>query len=411
MIFLGGLLVGCTQEIPDDPVSPRIEGTADHFLSAEKAVEIAEAYVSDARGETRNGALKVSDIQVFGAKPTRSEQCDDNVLWGYYIVNFDEDSGFALVSADTRNMPVYAFSDEGNLNLADTIYNHGLKEYISGLPYALPDSENGETDLKGLASNGITPPNPDPNPNPSLETHTKEVAPLIYPTVRIWSQWAPFNKYCFTPDGQQSVVGCGPLSTGMIMSYYEYPTKYQNYTFDWSEIKRKHSSDDLARLLRVLGEPENLCAEYKVGATGVDRWGFLYTYENMGYKKPDYSSFMQNTVLRIIRGKNPIHVVGDNIIDGEPIGHAWVIDGLYTVASTLTVYDEPKITYSYYFHCVWGWGGHCNGYYSFANNKFSGEAKYLEEKDSQGFEESKEPIRGEEWNVWRIFYNFKRIDL
>lgn len=35
---------------------------------------------------------------------------------------------------------------------------------------------------------------------------------------------------------------------------------------------------------------------------------------------------------------------------------------MYT-ESTLTIENQPKRTY--YFHCVWGWGGMDNGYFTF----------------------------------------------
>lgn len=400
-ILFGGLLSSCTQENPADSASVQDVGTAEHFVSAEKAVEIARAYVVS--HDTRSSVLNVSNIETLGVKPTRSGEPDDDVLWGYYVINFENNSGFALVSADSRNMPVYAFSDEGSLNLSDTINNPGLREYISGLPYSLPAS--GDPALEGSLPNGLE--SFDPGLQPSPITRTKEVPPLLYHTIRMWSQWAPFNKYCLTPSGQQSVVGCVPLSTGMIMSYYDSPTEYKGYSFDWSEMKRRHASDDLARLLWVLGLPENLNTKYMVGEEQTSEYTIPKTYVNMGYKNPDKSNFVESKALEIIRGNNPIQVVGGGGTDNIKL-HAWVVDGLYTVKYTDSIYpDTPMVNYSYYFHCVWGWGGKCNGYYSFANNKVKGPAEFLEGKDPQGFEESIETLPDGEYETWSIYYNFR----
>ena len=50
-----------------------------------------------------------------------------------YLVNYADDAGFALLSADSRLRPIYAISDEGSMSFSDTTYNKGLALFARGV--------------------------------------------------------------------------------------------------------------------------------------------------------------------------------------------------------------------------------------------------------------------------------------
>jgi hypothetical protein len=54
---------------------------------------------------------------------------------------------------------------------------------------------------------------------------------------------------------------------------------------------------------------------------------------------------------------------------GNPVGHVWVGDGIYSFHQTC-----PNNSY-YYLHMNWGWGGNYNGWY-FNNNWNPGGVNY-----------------------------------
>ena len=390
LLFLGA----CSQNgEPTPPPAPEL-GSADHYVSVDDAVRIAREYVGSMNPETRSDMLELSAIETLGNKPTRSGEPDDNILWGYYVINFENDGGFALVSADDRNRPVYALSDEGKMVLSDTVNNIGLRTYINNLP-STPDEVNDWV---------LNPTNP--RPDPTMSYSYKEVAPILTTSVRTWDQWAPFNKYCPKPSGstKNAPVGCLPLAVGMLMSYYEWPTAYNNIVFDWNDMKSNHNSDVLAKFLKILGDPENLNAQYGVNGTSAYSFRIVPTFKNMGYTNLLSASFSEDKAVEILKQKMPILVTSESrsVPGSEPnrVGHAWVMDGLYVFKYMTNSLQDPqyKYAYTYYPHCVWGWGGLNNGYYYFSGNQVSGAPQYTEP------EENKDEVFGSPWTVTEMYY-------
>ncbi len=322
-------LLSCNQqEMPDVPSVNEPVGESHNFVSLNEAVETARLYVSVLKGDnTRAANLKLGKVNLLGKMNTRAADNDTTRLWGYYVINFVNNNGFALVSADRRNQPVYAVSDEGSLELSDTVYNPGLRSYLNSLPVT------SDTTIFIPIPGGITPiPNPDPVPNPAKV----EVAPILPQSVRTWGQGAPFNQFCINTANPEirNMVGCTAVAAGMIMSHYEWPTVYKGYTFTWSEMKSNHSSTQLARLLRILGDPENFNMVYSPNSSVANTTDYTRTFVNMGYKTPTRDNFSEAKALSVLRGGEPILIYGTETTKKyiEP----WVLDGIYSISSTLT---------------------------------------------------------------------------
>ena len=59
----------------------------------------------------------------------------------------------------------------------------------------------------------------------------------IYPRVKIKiGQSTPYNKYCFTSDGQQAVAGCVAIALVQLISANKYPSTIGGQFVDWDTL-------------------------------------------------------------------------------------------------------------------------------------------------------------------------------
>ncbi|MDE7190487.1 MAG: C10 family peptidase [Muribaculaceae bacterium] len=361
-------LLSCTQqEIPDVPTLSEADGISNNLVSLDEAIETARLYVSGLKGgNTRSADLKLAKVDLLGKMNTRSADNDTTQLWGYYVINFADDNGFALVAADKRNRPVYALSDEGSLELSDTVGNPGLRSYLNSLPVS-----SDSLILVGLKPGIIQPTPPGLFPNPAQV----EVAPILPASVRTWGQGAPFNQFCINAANSdvRDLTGCAPLAAAMIMSHYEWPTSYQVYSFTWSDMKTNHSSTQLARLLHLLGNKANFKVVYTPTLSIATTEDYGQPFVNMGYTAPVKENFSEAKALSVLRSGNPILIQGNK--SENNIDNFWVLDGIYSLSysnGAIVTPPAPEPVKEYFLHCVWGDNGQGDGYFSFAGNKVGG---------------------------------------
>lgn len=308
----------------------------------------------------------IKDLSILKLdKMTRSANSDDN---GYYIVNYENDGGFALLSADSRRTLVLALSDVGNLFASDTISNKGLSWYLNDY---LPNYENVQRIIPGL-----NPGNPKDTTiqGPVVIENRKEIysAPLLQGFMSQFHQNAPYNKYCFTNRMEQSVVGCVPLAVGTILAYNKYPSKIENYTFDWNAMYQQQYHDSWSRLFEVIGRPNYLDVTYYKDSAGIDME--LYdNYVEYALNRLGYTNFRldssENYLIDNLKYSHPVLVCGTRTFTGS---HAWVIDGGYMHIYVESSGGVLSISNTNYYNCVWGWAGDDNGYYSISKEAIEG---------------------------------------
>ena len=136
LLAILGLLVGCTsdlttEEVPQPPSVP--EQKISHVVPVEQALEDLQGLLEaiDAPAEdgavTRSGGIRrvknVTTVSPEALSPggTRSEATAD-VEDLLYIVNFENEAGYAILGADDRLEPVYAVVDEGSLTTEEFRY-------------------------------------------------------------------------------------------------------------------------------------------------------------------------------------------------------------------------------------------------------------------------------------------------
>ena len=141
LVFLP-LLIACSSEVATESfcVQKTHETQVSHEVTLENALKRVEPLFSALGGKTRS-ELKVASVEYISAIGTETRSSGDSVL--YYLVNYDNQEGFALLGADDRIYPVLAISTEGNMAMGDTVRNRGLASFFRSVtwnPPLIPDT-------------------------------------------------------------------------------------------------------------------------------------------------------------------------------------------------------------------------------------------------------------------------------
>ena len=290
-------------------------------------------------------------------------QYDNGTL---YLINYDDNRGFALMGGDTRLPSIYAISNEGQLNLADTLYNEGLAIVMQLIRNDISIKINGEKSRADVTDTN----------NTVIVTDSKVTPWLTSSEIKGWHQNTPYNKYCFTSNGSQALVGCVAVACTQIMAYHKWPTKVDGETFYWRSMIKGSDNDGVAKFMAKLGEPAYLNMNYGISASGAYDTDAAKTFTIMGYEHSGLINYNEDMILESLSDKaypfGPIYIRGSRTNNtGTISGHAWIIDGfikqaIYIDKTPSNGVDNADIFIGYaptLMHCIWGWGGTCNGYY------------------------------------------------
>ena len=375
------VLAACSSEEPIAP--PMVEndtmGANPYRVSLTDALKNADALLGElGEGETTRSAERNVESVEYYSRPGTRALGGDTLL---YLVNYADDAGFALLSADSRLRPIYAISDEGSMSFSDTTYNKGLALFARGVEAEI------ETSLTIPNDTAIFIPPTIPGVGPQVQTVIDRVQPMLNTYQRNWNQDAPFNRYCFTSSGQEAKVGCSAVAAAQIMCYHKWPQQYGGYTFDWDQIN-SGNIDMLARFLKLLGNQENLNVTYGVNSSPAISGNYCRTFDNMGYTyDSDFRDFNEQEVCAFMKGTHSGgYVAGPVLVRGSypnAAGHAWVLDGylqyaLQYIPGIASGLEADDILY----HCIWGWGDENNGYFYWAKTqKFENDRIQTDEGD------------------------------
>ncbi len=382
LLLAGVFLITACEKEPN--VAPKVEeesqlSALDRYLT--RVAEEGIGMLGDT--PTRAGARRAIDparTRAFVKATTRSEE--DTL---FYVVNFADSTGFALVEADTSSRtPLIAVTEQGNYTPGE-VTNTGFDDYIE----LLSQNSTREHILLPIDTTVLG------RMYSELEEGPETI---VEPLLEVeWGQNEPYNEYCYTEDGYKAVTGCVPTAIAQILSYYEYPTTLTlthplrgdltSITLDWDQIKyhQKNNMDvygcwcadhtpmqHLFRQIGELSETEYLMINGKpVGQT--DSSNVISTFQALGYFGAGYYSYLKETVWNELDVSRPVYCRGNDSNKGK--GHAWVIDGYHYQLRIMKTYQEgvggrvPTLIreddWSYdWLHINWGWDGNCNGFYN-----------------------------------------------
>lgn len=358
-------------------------------------------------------ARTIASIKAITSISSRSGDIDTLI----YVVNFEDNGGYALISAPRAADEVLAVvgvgaydPEEGSDNPGLNFFLDAANDYVSTLAWT---GDIGGDTIPRL-------PTEDDMHDAFLvkrDTIAEYGGRHHIPDDFGWGQGGIYGAYC-----SNKLAGCGPVAIATIMAYinsFFYPTTEMQYTFtgrdldseviDWPQIYKHrrightikewnskigdsvlvyypsicHESSQynvhktIGRIMRQIGQIAGSNYDPKKG-TGTD-----------ARKVPDALKRLLPTPITVGSLKNFNSVKVMQSIDRGLLymsgatsnneGHAWVADGYYYIKTNITTatWDfDKKQWYGYktetrersltYFH--WGWHGHDDGYY--ANNVF-----------------------------------------
>ena len=316
-----------------------------------------------------------------------------------YVVNYENNEGFAILAADTKLPPVIGIGDEGNFNtqgFIDFVRNRATRTGGSELNPA-------QEDQYAIVNNSLLLPPYIVGPGITTGVDTTIVLKCL-PLVRTkWGQDDPYNYYAPPVPGaifeSKSAAGCVPVAGAQVIASlcfhhnWRPTTQLSNeYIVDWEALNSMIFNDiisfspntygshilNVARLIRAVGHDVGALYDRQTRARTCD---LADTYEKLGISSTRYGNeesdipITRDDIFNMINKKNfPVIVSAhsDEQVEGaDTVGHAFVLDGwLRLEYSTLRAEigeDETMIINRQHnfdlVHVNFGWNGRCDGYY------------------------------------------------
>ncbi len=359
-----------------------------YAISEEEAIENLNEFMAAFDGaETRANprvVKRVESVKLDNVCATRSsEELDIDNL--FYIVEFEDGQGSAVLGADRRLTPVYAVLDESVLTKDDFV------NALNG-----EDTEDVATFTAGVIARSF-----DPNPNPITppgggfntdmynDITTTSVLEYLPPLLNTkWGQRGIFNDkfpYNKNTSERQQYAGCTTIALAQILNYHSYPSPIvlDGHTFYWSDINQFNRSNfEIASADSVLVDKmsnyiyrlaQDLDVTYNSnGSTGASIQDVRRVMRDQEYKDFSIGDITRERIYPMIWTNRPVYACGYNAAGS---GHAWVIDGWKKVKINhiLITYDGFGVEKSRqvlssivtdYVHCNMGYDAVCDGYYT-----------------------------------------------
>ncbi len=389
------IAMACSQEESFDLIPESHDSNQSSVRSFEEALEIAQnagsvfskAVSQNSEAKKAKSLIPTKTVEMSNYKIicSSSRKIKDNQADTLlYVFNYEDQRGFAIVSANKETEGLLAMTESGS-------YNENSEENeLSGIDFFMTLAKNYA--MRG--GGGMEP----LIPVYTIDTIYSEVYPLI--SVK-WGQSIPEGIYC--PNG---IAGCVNTAMAQIMSYYEYPQSinltYENaditsQALDWTEMK-KHilyylqngheyslyctandsAHNAIGRLCRQLGHLNNSIYFTDGSGTGVYSETYVKpTFQFLGYNCNNWNNYSSGNTKSYLDANKPIFFIGrrENS-SGTTSGHAWVVDGYYRMTiSKFYFTGEVETRNIMYNHVNWGWRGINNGY--FLDNVFNTADYYL----------------------------------
>ena len=328
-----------------------------------------------------------------------------------YVVNFEDNGGYAILAADAQLPPVIMIGDEGNFSTEkyleflqqNTTRSGAELSVVEDLQYAM------------ITNSLILTPTPMPNAPSNFRDTTVMVRCLPLVSTK-WGQNKPYNYYAKTKTGLEAKAGCVPVACAQVLASLSYHHNFipsvaidSNYPVNWYKINADISNDkirystnetstnalNVASLIRALGTATNAIYGEEVTTASVTR--FANVLLNLGCSQAEnknHDVISLNDLFTMIVNKNQPIFTSARRVDGDDTkGHAFVLDGWLRLEYTYSIVasagagsinitdgrDQFDLV-----HINFGWSGSADGYYlpgafNIASDEFD---DYYEDNDS-----------------------------
>lgn len=375
--------VACTN---DEEMNLLTENLPEESVSVEKrsfqeALKVAQGAPEIFGGTTTRGELKqvtLANTQYIIGEATTRNEAPDTLM---YVFNYEDNQGFAVVSANKSTEALIAVTEQGTYNEETETNNPGLALYMDMAKNYV--ARSGAGSFIGGGGLPLT-----EEKTETTTTITADYGPLL--EVR-WGQEEPYNTYCYSSSNQLSPTGCVATALAQIFSYTEYPTSMtinfnssniHTLNINWNTFKGHFCSNDacsctstthtqLAEMFRQIGKEVNMI--YDPTGSGATTLPVIYYLDRLGYSHSGFIDYNENSVKSSLSNNKIVYIAG--LINSNSPGHVWVLDGYKSLTQTTKTYRRPagqldwtlisSYTYSYaYNHFNWGWDGNGNGYFT-----------------------------------------------
>lgn len=383
-ISIAVIMASCTldpvENYDNQAVSTQKNATIRSYV---EALEIAQNSISlldgaaKTRGTVNNRIIDLSEKKVFKLDAlTRTESNVNDTL--IYVFNFENNEGFALVSASKATEGLLAITEEGYCNPDETSGIDGFDLFLEMAKKYVRDTEYRYEPIDSNIQ----------HVNIVCDTTITYVNPLL--TVQ-WGQEMIAGE--FFPNG---VAGPQNVAIAQVMTYYGHPSNldltYEDAYVTQTELNwpliRTHNfmhsityctdtttHKQIARLVRQIGDLSDSYFLTSPNRTGT-RISSRTVFANLGYTVGDDTSYNAISVRSELNNQHLIFMEGYRLVDGTHfVGSNWIIDGYYDTSIKQYEYHGygvvPKwqLVQTYgpfitrYNHINWGWYGHNNGYF------------------------------------------------
>lgn len=378
-------------------------------VSEEEAIKRLEEMLNVFDPATRGKKRTIKEI-IPRVKPQTRAYAAEIPDTMYYYVNFDDNDGYAIVAADERAIPILALIDTGNY-VPPQAYIDRTNAIVDSLDLIYPPEEDDdfwcfqyeatfktEEMIENLCDGYISSLENSPYTRIFKEsTITSQVGPLLKTK---WDQVFPYNIRCLSnyktsyddcfEEYLLDKAGCVSVAIAQICAYYQHPSSYNGYTYNWDYITTVESlRKTLKNNPNEAGYNEALAISHLIRACGIaadikfgkDKSGTKFkkakkAFENyLGYSADRKVGFHGGDIIDELNAARPVFQSAKQNWT-ERTGHAWVIDGYrkchikeikaaYQDETYLEEVDRRILHESdeFYYHCNFGWGGIANGYY------------------------------------------------
>ena len=332
-------------------------------ISIEEALKNADSFFSMIECKTRSNRRVKSVEKISGALSTRS---GENATEGYYIVNYENDGGFAVLSADKRLGTIFAIGEEGSVSLADTIDNPTLGVFFNEL--------NSTASAPILRDSLIAVPWV-PHDSLSYMTVVEQLEPKIPRNIAKW----PGNE-TYGVLGQYSAL---TISMAQIMATFRHPNRWNTDNLNWDIISSfqfptsnistynpfyyEYVKNFLTTLEYTFGiehypggcsfESISDQTDYIIHQHYTPPINTYVDHSDHGFNQP-YSTLYDSTTSFLNDGDILLMGIGGNEFGTQ---YAWLTDGYIRFNKEIAIICDKSVDFMC--HCVWGKGGKGNGYY------------------------------------------------
>lgn len=392
------LVLLCTSCANDLPEMASKEPTDPQKTNLDYALACAEELINQIDPQTR-GVSRKANVQFVCNESTRAAE-QDTIL---YLVNYDDNMGFALLDAEGKNGGVYAISPKGHLEFGDSVGNPVLSQFFDNVKRAastplIPDSDNiivvgwAKTQYRAVA----------------------QAAPILCDR---YSNWTCENISGAGSDGAIANVSTAAVAMAKILAFYTHPSTIGGTSINWNYISGKsYKPTEVHKLLCALNSSSFLKDRYPAGSEDADRRILPSLVRNalttLGLTDP-YLDFSNNTAalgdpdnlyeLKRVLGYprvthypyiGPVIAYSNPSIPNDDTNSSfdtyqyiqyWIVDGFmdvnrFALSSSGQVIQALWPNDQTLLHCVWGLNDYLNGYYalSYGYGDLSNKAGFLE---------------------------------